>query len=258
MTREQPATATTHTPRTRTSHDAIPATGATPAGDPPHDPHDPHDLNDPHDLHDLNDPPIAWVPDPDVPAQSEHHDLTSLEQFGHLTHAVRGRLLMSLVEGGTVAELAEQLGMKPTSLYHHINALDEAGLIVVSHTRRVGVVTQRRYRTIARTMSLPAEIAESASSEQLAMLNSTTFDLAKATMLHAYRRGLVGPHEWATAGFDLFRLNLTLEERAAFMTDLRDLLLRYRLRGTEGAEPFEFFFSAQPAPPRGRATPPAD
>ena len=190
-----------------------------------------------------------WQPVPDTPAQLPHHELTSLDQYRQLTHPVRGRMLMCLVDGGTVAELAEQLGMKPTSLYHHIKVVLQHGLIVVSHTRRVGLVTERRYRTIAMTMTLPDAIAATASAEELAMINATTFDLAKATMLHAYRCGLTSPNESRTAGFDLFRLNLTVEEREALLTDLRDLLLRYRKRNHEGAEPFEFFYSAQPAPP---------
>ena len=194
--------------------------------------------------------PSEWQPVEGAPTQPQHYELVSIAQYRQLTHPIRGRVLMALADrGGTVAEIAEQLGIKPTSLYHHFNLLLHDELIFVSHTRRVGLVVEHRYTTVARSVSLPAAIAQSASPQDLVAINTTSFDLAKATMLHAYRRGLVGPHESTTAGFDLRRLMLTTDERADFLTDLRALLDRYSERSTDGAEPFEIFYSAQPAQP---------
>ena len=62
--------------------------------------------------------------------------MTSLEQLKAVADPLRVRILETLcLEARTTKQVADKLGEKPTRLYHHVDALAEAGLIRLVDTR---------------------------------------------------------------------------------------------------------------------------
>ena len=65
---------------------------------------------------------------------------------------LRVRILETIVlEPRTTKQIAELLGEKPTRLYHHVDALAEAGLIRLVDTRPVRGTTEKYYQAVARS-----------------------------------------------------------------------------------------------------------
>lgn len=61
----------------------------------------------------------------------------NLDQLRALAHPLRLRMMELFAEGPrTTKQVAQQLGEPPTKLYHHVNALERAGLLKLSKTRQ--------------------------------------------------------------------------------------------------------------------------
>src|SRR4051812_32721287 len=61
-----------------------------------------------------------------------------LDQVRLLAHPLRLRLFEAFaIEPRTTRQVAQALGLAPTRLYHHVNALEEVGLLKLMETRRV-------------------------------------------------------------------------------------------------------------------------
>ena len=66
------------------------------------------------------------------------YTISSLDQVKVVADPLRVRILETIVlEPRTTKQIAEILGEKPTRLYHHVDALAEAGLIRLVDTRPV-------------------------------------------------------------------------------------------------------------------------
>ncbi len=97
------------------------------------------------------------MPDPD--ARIEVEDTRVLEAFRNPT---RVRLLRLLRDSYTVKGLAQRLDVPPTRLYHHVNLLDEVGLVEVVETRKVGAMIERVYQRSAGNFTLSERLVSSA------------------------------------------------------------------------------------------------
>lgn len=81
----------------------------------------------------------------------EMFTIERLDQLKALTHPVRQQLLEEFAgEPRTTKQAATRLGHKATRLYHHVAALEKAGLIELVATRPVRGTTEKYYSTIAR------------------------------------------------------------------------------------------------------------
>lgn len=80
----------------------------------------------------------------------EYMEIDDIEVFEVLNNPVRVRILRHLTEPASVRRVAESLKMPPTRLYYHFNLMEEAGIISVVETRKVGAMVQRLYRATAR------------------------------------------------------------------------------------------------------------
>lgn len=81
----------------------------------------------------------------------EVHVITDLEQVKVIADPLRVRILEALCEETrTTKQVAERLGEKPTRLYHHVEALEKAGLIRLVETRPVRGTVEKYYAGIAR------------------------------------------------------------------------------------------------------------
>lgn len=76
--------------------------------------------------------------------------LTTPEQFRAIGDGTRMRILGRLAQStATILELARALGMAKGTVGHHVNVLQDAGLVRVVEERRVRAVVERRYGRVA-------------------------------------------------------------------------------------------------------------
>lgn len=121
----------------------------------------------------------GWTPVPGVGEPDDVFELRDLDLLGHVTHPVRGAVLRRLKEPRTVAEVAAAMEVPVTRLYHHVNQLEELGLIRVVATRRVAAVTERRYQASGRSFRVARSLFETSDDRELSLALSSLFDVAK-------------------------------------------------------------------------------
>jgi DNA-binding transcriptional ArsR family regulator len=80
----------------------------------------------------------------------------SVSDLRALAHPLRLRILELFAEAPrTTKQVAELLGQPPTRLYHHVAALERAGLLVLKETRPNRGVVEKWYEAVARQMEAP-------------------------------------------------------------------------------------------------------
>ena len=82
--------------------------------------------------------------------QAELRTLDDLKEFRALADPLRMRILGALCEERTTKQVAELLHEKPTRLYHHVDALERAGLVQLTRTRPKRGTIEKYYRSVAR------------------------------------------------------------------------------------------------------------
>jgi len=132
----------------------------------------------------------GWV-STGAPPLAERHELDDLDHLSELTHPARSQIIRRLRNPRSAAELATEMDVPVTRLYHHLKRLEAAGIIRVVATRRVKAATERRYQLVARGFSIAPELAESTDNATLAITFGSLFDLAKIDFQRAVER--VGP-----------------------------------------------------------------
>lgn len=121
----------------------------------------------------------GWVPVDGVGEPDEVFELDDLDLLGHVTHPVRSAVLRRLKEPRTVAEVAAAMDVPVTRLYHHVNKLEQLGLIRVVATRQVAAVTERRYQASGRSFRIAPSLLETSDDRELSLALSALFDVAK-------------------------------------------------------------------------------
>lgn len=76
----------------------------------------------------------------------EIEDLRILEALNNPTRLL---ILGQLTQPHSVKEVAEALGMPPTRLYYHVNALEKVGVVRVVDTRKVGAILEKKYQIVS-------------------------------------------------------------------------------------------------------------
>ena len=190
-----------------------------------------------------------WTDVDGVKPMADEWILDRLELMAEVTHEVRGRLLRSMGEPMTVAELAERMDVPVTRLYHHMNRLEQDGLITVVATRKVGGVTERRYRAVAGMFKIDPRLLEEADPRELAGAMGALFDVAKVELQAEIESGAVGP---AIAEelmmLSLVELTLSPTRLAELRGRLTDLLEEFGLDDADepGNDPVRLFVAAFP------------
>jgi DNA-binding transcriptional ArsR family regulator len=141
------------------------------------------------------------------PASPTRRQLT--QQLRALAHPLRLRLLEAFAQGPrTTMQVASRLGEPPTRLYHHVNALERAGLLKLVDTKAVRGTTekyfelsQKRIGAVSRRQLTPA------SRSSVAQLATSVFDQARRELLAA----VAGPTSLtSTTAPTAFRMILAL------------------------------------------------
>ena len=115
-----------------------------------------------------------------------------LEQVRALSHPLRLRLLeLFAASPRTTKQAAVALGEAPTRLYHHVAALERAGLIRLRETRQNRGTTEKYFEAVSRRI-LPAESEGRAmldrGRDELAALGIVAFDQARNELVQALTR----------------------------------------------------------------------
>lgn len=112
------------------------------------------------------------------------------QQLRALAHPLRLRLLEAFALGRrTTMQVAAQLGEPPTRLYHHVGALERAGILKLVATRQVRGTTEKYYELASRQIgAIRGEHITDRSRAALAALASAVFDEARGELLAAMGR----------------------------------------------------------------------
>lgn len=115
--------------------------------------------------------------------------LAGMEQVRALSHPLRLRLLELFAEyPRTTKQAAEVLGEAPTRLYHHVAALERAGLVRLRETRQNRGTTEKYFEASAQRFLAGTETAslfgKDAAPTQAAV-GFVVFDQAREELVHA-------------------------------------------------------------------------
>jgi DNA-binding transcriptional ArsR family regulator len=108
-------------------------------------------------------------------------------QLRALAHPLRLRLLEAFAQGRrTTMQVAAQLGEPPTRLYHHVNALERAGILRLERTRQVRGTTEKYYGVAKRKLGIiRAKDVTPGARASLRGLATVVFDEAREELLAA-------------------------------------------------------------------------
>lgn len=195
----------------------------------------------------------GWVPVAGAGEPDEIHHLDDLDLVAHVTHPVRGAVLRRLREPRTVAEVATAMEVPVTRLYHHVNKLEQAGLIRVVATRQVAAVTERRYQAAGRSFRIARSLVETSDDRELALALSSLFDVAKLGFQRTVESGLYSDidHLEEHSILSLGELALSPDRRRELILRLRELIEEFCSDldlDDPGAEHIGLFVAAYPEP----------
>lgn len=121
--------------------------------------------------------------------QLESYRISDIDQVKALAHPLRMRIIETLGASDpmTTKQVADALGEKPTRLYHHVDKLEKAGLIRLTHTRQNRGTTEKYYEPIAKQFRAGADLFNEEISDDvkgaMAPMIHTIFDSTTAEML---------------------------------------------------------------------------
>lgn len=132
---------------------------------------------------------VTWIPVAGVAPPLDRLELDDLALVTEITHPLRSRIVRRLKQPRTVAEVADDLDVPVTRLYHHVNRLERAGLIRVVATRQVAAVTERRYQVTAKSFGIDEALIEAEDPADVAIAIGSLFDLAKIGLQREIENG---------------------------------------------------------------------
>lgn len=187
--------------------------------------------------------------DADPPA--DELELPDLDLLGDLTHPLRGAIFRRLKAPHSAAELAAVMDMPVTRLYHHLNRLEQVGLIRVVATRRVGAATERRYQVTARSLRLSDERFESYDARELAQAMGGLYDFAKLRLQREIETGAfhARPDDHNSL-LSLQELSIRPDQTEQLVSRLREVIDEFAELddpGDDSGYRFVMFIAAHPA-----------
>ena len=183
----------------------------------------------------------------DQASPAERLELDDLELLSEVTNPIRGRILRRLRLPHSVAELAEQLDVPVTRLYHHVNRLEAGGLVRVVATRRVGAATERRYQVVARSFQIAPRLFDELEPRDLAVAMGGLFDLAKLGLQRLLETGELRASDLDERGMlTLAEFRLRPERRVELVQRLKDLVAEFA--ADDDGAPMTLFVTAYDEP----------
>ena len=117
--------------------------------------------------------------------------LKGLEQVRALSHPLRLRLMELFASRPlTTKQAADILGQPPTRLYHHVAALEHAGLVRLRKTRKNRGTTEKYFETVTnRLTASQSEVANGTAADRAAM-GMIVFDQSRNELVQALAAGI--------------------------------------------------------------------
>lgn len=174
------------------------------------------------------------------------NDLETLRTIGNPT---RMAILELLYQPRSVTDIARRLGVPRTRLYHHINLLEEKGIIRVTETRKAGPMTERIYEASAKHYRPGPNLLTSGTLQERAQaVVSTVLDTTRADLYRSILDGVVSldrrdTQRHLSLGRVVGRISKARFEE--FVTRLEDLSRDFEDEDGDG-EPFAFTWVLYP------------
>lgn len=154
-----------------------------------------------------------------------------LEQMRALSHPLRLRLLEVFGEHPrTTKQAAEALGEPPTKLYHHVAALERAGLVRLRETRQNRGTTEKYFEVTQNQLLAKTDEELLQDEEAQAAMGFVLFDQAREELARALSAGPERGSVVAVRGL----LRLSKSEAKRLRKELMALLTRVSGRPCEG------------------------
>ncbi len=166
--------------------------------------------------------------------------IEDLESLRALADPTRLQIIELLVKPLSVKEIAEEMAVPRTRLYHHIKMLEQNGLIRVVGERKARALNERVYVAAAKEFRPGPGILEEATGDEMAeALLTTVLDTTRADFTRAVRSGVVrldeiGEHQLLAVGRCLVRLPEAKAEK--FAREVEDLVRRMTEEDTQADE----------------------
>ena len=181
--------------------------------------------------------------------QLESLEVDDIEVFEILNNPTRLRIMRRLSEPRSIREVAESLDVPPTRLYYHFNLLEEAGVIKVVETRKVGAMLQKVFQTVAKSFRPSPSLAtgdhsphELAKVAAAVVLDGARLDVEQALTKHIER--VRSGDESSESGGSIGRsVSFFTEERAREFAQRLEELLEEKFDSEETEEGTEYGFS---------------
>lgn len=158
-----------------------------------------------------------------------------VESLRAISDPTRLRILETMVQrqdpAWSVKELAAEMGVPQTRLYHHVEQLLERDLIRPVERRIVSGIIETRYRVVARSFQLDRGLLAGDSEAQRQVLHDTlvtVFDTARNEIEEAIRTGVID-----TAAEAPEERRVVLSRGLARLTPARAAELRRRIKSIE-------------------------
>jgi DNA-binding transcriptional ArsR family regulator len=169
--------------------------------------------------------------------------LRDVRQVKVLAHPLRMRIIEALrAREGSPKQVAEVLGTKPTRLYHHFAALEQAKLIQLAGTRQRRGVVERLYRPVAQLFVVDRALFEGRQGRQrgegVVSAASAMFAVTLEELRSGIEAGTVPLEDRQRAELGSFRLTVAPGSLPRLMRRLRALITEARAAEvSEGGEP---------------------
>lgn len=178
--------------------------------------------------------------------------IDDLETLKLLMTEPRVEIIELLRQPASVAELADRMDVPRTRLYHHINALEAIGAIVIVDERRAGAMNEKIYRVAAKTFQPSEKFLESATPRDQAMaILDSLFSITRTDLLRLVETGelsLGAAEEQRRLTMARQVLTLTPGRRSELVDRLESLLAEFADdEETDGTEPFGVLLIAHPS-----------
>ncbi len=168
--------------------------------------------------------------------------LESDEHFDLLSDSTRLEMIELLLTPCSVAELADRMGVPRTRLYHHVNLMEDAGMIRVVETRPAGAQQEKIYQVAAYSFQPSKEYLDRADPRDKARAVITSiFGATEGDFVRSVEEGLVTLEDRRDARTILIRRGLMMLDAARlheFIGELEALYERYDLHPGDRGEPF--------------------
>lgn len=174
--------------------------------------------------------------------------LTTQEQLKIFMDPLRQRLLRTLSalgEPATAKQLADRLGITPSSAKHHLTRLESIGLVALHHTRQIRGITASYYQLSPVTVRLGLEKGAYADQRQL-LAESLLMGVFQGVQQYMeYYRQLENPPEKCPAELTTGVVHLTPHHALALRELIQTFVESHETAGPDTI-PYEYALMAYP------------